>query len=66
MKSDPCLFTKKNGPHQTIIAITINDFLVCASSTKLIDELYHTLSKKYSVKRLGKPTKYLNWKIKYN
>ena len=66
MRSDPSLFTGKVGKHRLIVAISMDDFMPCATIKKLIDELYNTLAKKYTVKRMGRPTSYLNWKIQYN
>ena len=44
----------------------MDDFLPCATNKKLIEELYNTLAKKYTVKRMGRPTLSFNWKIQYN
>ena len=66
MRSDLSLFTGKAGKHMLIVAISMDDFLPCATDKKLIDELYNTLSMKYKVKRMGRPTSYHNWKIQYD
>lgn len=63
LKSDLCTYTKITADTQAIIATTINDFLICATHTDLISDLYNKLKAKYTIKRLGYPTKYLNWKI---
>lgn len=42
-----------------------DDFLVVASHIILINALHSTLSKKYSIKRLGEPTQYLGWTIQH-
>ena len=65
---DPCLFMRTTGPSSLIIiALTIDDFLIMATRTALIDWLYKSLNVKYhkKVKRLGRPTHYLGWKITF-
>ena len=64
-KSDPCLFLKSEPPLQTLVAVTIDDFLACASTPQLLTKLYSALSTKYNIKLLGRPTSYLNWKIEH-
>ena len=65
MRSDTSLFTKKEGKHRIIVGISMDDFLPIATKKSLIDELYTILQKKYTVKRMGRPTSYLNWKIRH-
>ena len=66
MRSDTSLFTRTVKKDDLTIAISMDDFLTVATNTCLIDALYHTLSQKYTVKRIGRPTSYLNWKIQYD
>ena len=63
LKSDPCCFTKFTPTGYIFVAMTIDDFLACATHQPLLDELHQTLCTKYSVKRLGFPSRYLNWHI---
>ena len=65
MRSDTSLFTKKSADHLIIVGISMDDFLPIATHKYLIDDLYNILQKKYTVKRLGRPRKYLNWTIRY-
>ena len=60
---DPCLYTKHTPTGNTLISTTIDDFLVLATHQNLVDELYHLLLQKYKIKRLGKPTRFLNWTL---
>lgn len=48
------------------MVIAVDDFLAAASTPAAMDELYHFLSKKYRVKRLGRPTRYLGWYFHYD
>ena len=41
----------------------MDDFLVIASNPTLITDLYDHLATKYTIKRLGEPQTYLNWKV---
>ena len=41
----------------------MDDFLATAPITDLLTELYDDLALKYTIKRLGSPTRYLNWNI---
>ena len=43
----------------------MDDFLVAATTHNLIDDFHNTLSKKYNVKRLGRPKSYLNWHFSF-
>ena len=60
MKADTSLFIKKTRKGIILVGISMDDFLPTASNTAMIDDLYKTLQQKYKVKRLGRPTKYLN------
>ena len=66
MRSDTSLFTRKVGKTVIIVAISMDDFLCIATNQTLIKALYRTLSQKYTVKRMGRPTAYLNWKIQHD
>lgn len=48
-----------------MIAVSMDDFLATATQKEMNDDFYNVLSEKYKVKRLGQPTKYLNWSIQY-
>ena len=66
MRSDTSLFTKKKRGNTILVGISMDDFLPIATSQTLIDDLYTILQKKYKVKRMGRPRKYLNWTKKYS
>ncbi len=64
LKNDPRKFIKwHDNKKYIIIALCTDDFLAGATHTSLHEELHNTLKKKYTLKRLGPPTQYLNWKI---
>lgn len=63
---DPLVFTKKTPDEFIIIGVSSDDFAVCSSSVKSIDNLFRTLQHKYNIKRLGFPTKYLGWSTNRN
>ena len=63
---DPCLYVKHTSDGTILASTTIDDFLVVATTQSLIDELYIQLSRKYLIKRLGAPSRFLNWTIKYH
>lgn len=65
-KTDPCLFIKASNHDFTIVALTVDDFIVSSTKSTLITDLYNTLTLKYNIKRLGLPTNYLNWHITHN
>eukprot|EP00737_Agarophyton_chilense_P001219 gb/GEZJ01001361.1/.p1 GENE.gb/GEZJ01001361.1/~~gb/GEZJ01001361.1/.p1 ORF type:complete len:266 (-),score=12.80 gb/GEZJ01001361.1/:823-1620(-) len=60
---DPCLYVKYTAEGTTLVSTTIDDFLVLASAQRHIDTLHHQLLTKYKTKRLGTPTRFLNWAI---
>ena len=64
-QTDPCLFAKtiESTGETTLVAVSMDDFLVTASNQKLITDLYNHLATKYTIKRLGEPQTYLNWKV---
>lgn len=65
---DPCLFAKFEGPDAfTILALTIDDFLIVATHKERIDDLFQALNAKYKehVKRLDPPSQYLGWRIEH-
>lgn len=62
--SDPNVF-KKTDAHSTIImALTIYEFLVAASSKVMNTDLLRVLSMKYQTKDLEHATRMLNWTLK--
>lgn len=63
--SDPCLFIRHMPQAFVLISTSMDDFLVTATNQQLITETYELLTRKYSIKRLGKPTQFLNWAIKH-
>lgn len=48
-----------------LIAVKLDDFLIVASHRSLIGKFFITLSMKYAVKRLGRPTLLLGWTFNY-
>eukprot|EP00178_Gracilaria_changii_P019099 TRINITY_DN55565_c0_g1_i1.p2 TRINITY_DN55565_c0_g1~~TRINITY_DN55565_c0_g1_i1.p2 ORF type:complete len:242 (-),score=20.73 TRINITY_DN55565_c0_g1_i1:923-1648(-) len=66
LKSDPNMFFQKSGPAFIIIGITTDDFLAAASHSTLLGALSEILNAKYTVKRLGQPTKYIGWNFDYS
>ena len=65
MRSDTSLLTKHQDGYTILVGISMDDFLPIATTQSVIDELYDVLQKKYKVKRLGWPSKYLNWTLSY-
>lgn len=65
MKSDKdsCILHRKNGEGTTLIAVTVDEFLVLGSEKKMIEKFYTAQSKKYTVKLLGNPNDFLGWTI---
>lgn len=59
----PCLYTLHNEKATTMISTIIDGFLVLATHITLINKLYDNFQKKYNVKRLGFPSRFLNWTI---
>lgn len=62
-EADPCLYAKTNLKGTTLIAITIDDFLVTAPKQQYISEFEKIMRMKYKIKNLGAPTRYLGWTI---
>lgn len=63
--TDCCMFSKISAGGTIAMAITVDDFLVVASTKELVDTFYTQMSTKYSLKRLGKPRDYLGWNIEF-
>ena len=61
--SDPCLFFNNTRKGNIFVTVTIDDFFVAASTTALIDKFYSTLKSRYTIRRLGEPKLFLNWRI---
>lgn len=62
-QADHNVFTKETEHGKILIALTIDDFLVAASSRQMYDDLLATLSLKYRVNDLGKASRILNWTL---
>lgn len=62
-KSDPNVFKRTMTEGTVIMVLTIDDFLVAASSREVYNELISTLELKYKVSDLGKATRILNWTL---
>lgn len=62
-ESDLCTTGKVTNMGRVVAYITVDDFLVVDSTQAPIDELYNMLNRKYTFKRLGKPTQFLGWKV---
>ena len=57
---------KKDKGKTILVGMSMEDFLPVATHRTLIDDLYNVVKAKYTVKRLGRPDKYLNWTIQYS
>lgn len=65
-QDDPCpFFLPPSHTEYLILTLTIDDFLVAATSINLINWFHKALNSKYpnSVKNLGFPSTYLGWRI---
>lgn len=60
---DTCLLYRNDSKGRILVAVTVDDFLVIATAQSLIDDFYDFLTRKYTVKRLGRPTLFLGWTI---
>lgn len=49
----------------TMVAITVDDFLVLINTKTSVDTFYKTLAQKYSVKSLGRPSNFLVCTLSY-
>lgn len=63
-KSDQNIFTKRQPEDVISMALTIDDFLIAASSAAVYRRLLHVLSLKYRTKDLGHATRILNWTLR--
>lgn len=63
-KSDQNVFHKTDSDGTIVMALTIDDFLVAASDTRVYHKLLQTLSLKYRTKDLGPATRILNWTLR--
>lgn len=54
-QSDGCVISKRSCINLTEVAVTVDDFLVTENATKLIDDFYSLMTRKYTIKRLGRP-----------
>lgn len=57
--SDPCMFLKLGKKGLTIVAVSVDDFLVNATGEGDIDNFYKPLTDMYQVKRIGNPPNFL-------
>lgn len=48
-----------------IVTISVDDFLVAAERPIVIYKFAETLKKKYIIKHMGRPTRYLGWHFNY-
>lgn len=62
MQTDTSLFIKNTHKGIILIGISMDDFPRIASDHPH-RRLVHNTPKKYSVKRIGRPTKYINWTV---
>lgn len=63
-RSDPNVFTKSEKEGKIMMALTIDDFLVAASSPAVYRNLLRVISPKYKIKDLGPATRILNWTLR--
>lgn len=61
-----CLLKLNSPKGRAIITIAVDDFSVTASTPQVMDEVYKFLNRRYSVKRLGKPNRYLGCYFHYS
>lgn len=66
IKPDPYLFIKRSHRNYILLAVSMEDFLSAASTPQLNDAFYRELTAKHKVKRLGKPTTYLNCPLSHH
>lgn len=62
-RSNPSLFYKRHTNNIILIAISMDDFLTATTAPAMNPNLYNILDDKGTVKRLGPPITYLNWRI---
>ena len=63
-KNDYCLYINEGGI--IFVILFVDDLLICGKNKQRIDEIKIGLSKRFSMKDLGKVEKYLVIKIKYD
>lgn len=56
---------KTDDTGTTVRSTTIEDFLIVGTTQAGIYRFHTDICTKYKVKRLGRPTRYLGWKIRY-
>ena len=56
---DPCVFVKSNDSGTTILIVWVDDIIVAASSTLLLNEIKQHLSSKFNMKDLGPLSSFL-------
>lgn len=65
-EQEPCLVRMEFKSGILIAAIALDNFLVTASTTKAIYDFQNVMKRKYQIKRLGKPKRFLGWYFQYN
>lgn len=60
---DQCLFLKQSKHGPILVAVSMDDFLICSPRSTDTNEFKNLLATKYRIKHLGRPTKYLGWDI---
>lgn len=58
---DPCLLAKINFNGAILISVTIDEFIIAASTAQMKNEFYEMLAAKYTVKRLSRPSEFFGW-----
>lgn len=48
-----------------IEAMEVEELLVTATSKQTMDQFHHIMARKYKIKRLGRPTRFLGWYFNY-
>ena len=63
--SDPCIFTKRNGTHDTIMAaVWVDDIIFAASGSSLIEEFVSSISSTFKLKYYGRISHCLGMRIR--
>jgi len=52
MNTDACVLQKKSGIDYILVVVNLDDYLLAATTQRLIDELYRQMAKKYTLKKL--------------
>jgi hypothetical protein len=63
LRSDPCVYIKRDGDDVVIITVWVDDLLLFASSDKLMDQTKSDLRTQWEVTDLGEPTKIIGVEI---